>query len=188
MYLPPHFVVIDCETTGLDPNEHSLISVAAVTADGSTFYRECRPDAGATLCPEALAVNGYDPARWDHSLSSADAVEQLLDWLAERHQGRWIVGGKNPQFDYDFLRATLRWHGRKRELKDTLCRYLVDLNDLVYGTAIARGVDLAEVGRVGCYEALGLPQEVGLHHALGGAQCAMDCFRALDWAGATVPA
>ena len=67
MFIPNNLFVIDCETTGLDRLRCSLLSIAAVLEDGSTFYRECRPEPGCQVDREALAVNGYSPESWDHT-------------------------------------------------------------------------------------------------------------------------
>ena len=180
MFIPNNFVVIDCETTGLDRLRCSLLSIGAVLGDGSTFYRECRPEPSCQVDREALAVNGYDPESWDHTRSAGEIVEELLAWLSARHAGRWIVGGKNPTFDYDFLEATLERHGSAVRLRDVISRCVIDLNTLVYTHAIAEGHDLADCDRKALYGELGLPVEEGVHHALNGARLAMEAFRALE--------
>lgn len=81
--LPKNFVVIDCETSGLSPERHALLSIGAVTASGREFYRECLFDESKEIDARAMEVNGLDL-----SCSSTDdvfpeyAVQELCDWLA----------------------------------------------------------------------------------------------------------
>jgi len=54
-------IVIDCEFSGLDFREHSLLSIGAIDFDNptNTFYGECRLGGGATFDPVALQINGF---------------------------------------------------------------------------------------------------------------------------------
>jgi hypothetical protein len=54
-------LVVDCEMTGLEPDQHSIVSVGAVDLDHPErqLYEECRAWDGAKIEDEALAVNGF---------------------------------------------------------------------------------------------------------------------------------
>ena len=53
-------LVIDTETGGIDPNQHALLSVAAVdTVDGEAFTAMIRPSPEWICDPQALAKNGF---------------------------------------------------------------------------------------------------------------------------------
>lgn len=97
---------VDVETTGLDPARHELLEVAAVRV--SADLRECRgglwcqvrPTHIETAEPEALAICGYDPAKWAH----ADELGHTLERLARLMQGATLAGHK-VDFDESFVRA-----------------------------------------------------------------------------------
>ena len=54
-------IVLDVETSGTDPNKHSILSLGALDLSNPSnqFYGECRAFEGAHLEEEAFAVNGF---------------------------------------------------------------------------------------------------------------------------------
>lgn len=181
MTLPKNFVVLDCETSGLDPARHALLSVGAVTASGREFYRECLFDETREVDPAAMAVNGINLA-----LTSADdvwpeqAVLELLAFLREEHDGKWLHGGKNPKFDRDFLHLAAG-PALQEQLGTTLSRRTIDVHSWAYLWAFGHGIDCTapEFCTDVIYAHLGFAPEEKPHQALRGAQHAMAIFRAL---------
>ncbi|HEX2549024.1 MAG TPA: exonuclease domain-containing protein, partial [Gammaproteobacteria bacterium] len=112
-------VVVDVETSGLNPNSHALLEIAVVTLSLSRegkFYREntlafhVEPYFGAEFDPESLALTGIDPT---HPLRYAIPEKQVLHNLFA-HVGqaveraschRAILVGHNAWFDLAFLNA-----------------------------------------------------------------------------------
>lgn len=96
---------IDVETTGLDPDVHELIEVAAIRVDWTTLQlvavpvtAKIRPKRLDLADPGALEVNGYSDEAW------ADAVElgEALGRIAPVIEGA-MIAGHNPFFDWSFL-------------------------------------------------------------------------------------
>jgi len=182
MPLPLNFVVIDCETSGLSPERHALLSIGAVTASGREFYRECLFDESKEIDQAAMAVNGLDL-----NLSSSDdvfpeyAVQELCDWLAQEHPCRWIFGGKNPMFDWGFLMAAAEPAGLRDALCARLSRRAIDLHSLAYWWALSQGMDLAATGfsTDDIYRRIGFEPEARPHNAMYGARLEMEIFRVL---------
>ena len=62
------YIVIDTETTGLDPKRHELLSLGAIVMiDGIVTERievKIKPRNIDQADQEALRVNGYTPYRW----------------------------------------------------------------------------------------------------------------------------
>ena len=55
-------IVVDIETTGTNPQKHSIVSIGAINLEASAerFYIECRIWVGAHIDPAALVVNVFD--------------------------------------------------------------------------------------------------------------------------------
>lgn len=99
-----HFVVVDCETTGLDPAANKITEIAAITADLSGNIRSTYsallawdidiPDKITQLTgitSELLRQKGQSPRK-------------VLSRLAEITAGKDVVA-YNSDFDFGFLRA-----------------------------------------------------------------------------------
>lgn len=99
---------VDCETTGLDPQVHEIVSLSFVlTADDNkevlgagTFY--IHPQRIDTASQEALAVNGYSFDRW--RLEGTSTRAEMVTRMAEMSKGAILVG-HNVKFDEAFMRA-----------------------------------------------------------------------------------
>ena len=54
-------IIVDVESSGVDPVKHSLLSIGAIDFlnPKNQFYGECRVWDGAHIMDEALAVNGF---------------------------------------------------------------------------------------------------------------------------------
>ena len=98
------YAVIDTETTGLDPDTHSVLSLAVVpVAAGSVRYdrgRQVLVDPGVPIPAASTAVHGI----CDDDVAGAPALAAALAELAPMLAGA-IVVGHNLEFDLAFLRA-----------------------------------------------------------------------------------
>ncbi len=119
-YLP---IVIDVETSGVDPLLHALIEIAAIPVHcnednllvpaESHFSTHVTPFEGAQFDPKAMAINRIDI---DHPFRLAIAEEimiQKLDLfvrqaLSTYHCRRAVLVGHNAHFDLSFLNASRR--------------------------------------------------------------------------------
>lgn len=187
--MPANFVVVDCETSGLSSERHALLSIGAVTASGREFYRECLFDERRELDAAAMAVNGINLGLVNADDEFPDeAVLHLCEWLimepiddAADLGRRWIMGGKNPQFDYGFLLAAAETAERQELLREKLSRRCVDLHSLAYDWAIRHGIDFTarDFSTEAIYGLLGFQPEPKPHNALAGARLEMEIFRRL---------
>lgn len=115
---------MDCETTGLDPNEHAVIEVAMIIEDGGREVGEkvwrMRPFATDKINKDALEKNGLDRA---DVLAYPDPVGQ---WQSiEKWLGRFVKkfdkndklspAGHHVGFDVNFLKAL--WRKADKEKK-----------------------------------------------------------------------
>lgn len=113
---PLDLVFLDVETTGLDPQKHEILEVAAirVTADLSrildTFCTKVRPTRLHDADPAALTVNGYSDAEWADAIELDEALTVLWPILKGA-----VPAGHNIGFDLRFLEAAAHATGRATE-------------------------------------------------------------------------
>lgn len=179
-----NFAVIDLESTGLPDKRTPVESIAvlevgAVDAAGRRFYRRVAMERGRIVQQGALECNGIDPL----DLGVGDSIEvslcDLFTWLHAGHAGRWILGGKNPQYDYSLLKANWPEGSVGVPLHEVMSRRCVDLHSLVYGMALRSGWDMTgdDFSTDDLYRSLGLEPEPKPHNALRGAIHEMEGFR-----------
>ena len=124
-------LVIDVETTGLDPQKHACIEIGAVLLDESLnpideFSSLLAPWEGAEIVKESMAVNKIS----QKELSAAKGFESVLQ---EFHQQfgtgmplPWLAGW-NVWFDIAFLQN----HYRKAQLKWPFSFKSLDIQSLI---------------------------------------------------------
>jgi hypothetical protein len=147
---------------------------------GPALYRRCSIKRGCRVDWPALECNGIDALDLGDGSPATGMMFQLLDWLREDgYLGRWIMGGKNPQFDYEFLRAYWPDADRIEPLSDVISRRCVDLHSLAYGMALRSGWDMSadDFSTDDLYRSLGMEPEPKPHNALRGAIHEMEGFR-----------
>ncbi|MBV8495059.1 MAG: DNA polymerase III subunit epsilon [Alphaproteobacteria bacterium] len=104
-------IVIDTETTGLDPNDgHRIVEIACVelmhhVPTGRKFHRYVKPD--REMPADALAVHGITA----EFLAGQPPFEAIADELADFIAGDRLVI-HNAEFDLAFLNAELARLGR----------------------------------------------------------------------------
>lgn len=120
-------VVIDVETSGLNPATDALLEIAAVTLkiDESgklqryhTYAHHVEPFIGARLEKEALAITGIDPFHpFRFALPEGQALQRIFaavdEQLEESGCYRAVLVGHNAWFDLSFLLAAAKRSGLK---------------------------------------------------------------------------
>lgn len=170
-------VVIDVETTGLDPTHHEILEIGAVREDGATFEQMVQIRHPERIQFEAAKINQchlwhpdcFEEIPVNSVLPYADrAIDMLLDWLDSYDPtSRWTVIGRNPRFDLGFLFA----HGpENHRAQRRLYKYGLDLHDLVNWSLCFQGHDPLRLSKDEKYSVLGYAREPIPHRALQGAQ------------------
>jgi hypothetical protein len=121
--IPYGIVIVDTETTGLDPATALVVEVAWAHGDGpiEAFVPDHPRLDLVDVSPEALAINGYH-ARGLATASRATAkqIRALIDAFAGTDGPRHLAGA-NPRFDMAMLPSVLRcepWHYRPVSIPD----------------------------------------------------------------------
>ncbi len=158
-------IVVDVQTSGLNPRKHSILSIGAVEFEhsGNTFYIECQVDPDAAVEAKALEVNGFteeqivDPSK----PTLKEALEKWLDWaiaIPER-----TLAGHNTAFDYAMLEAACR----KYDLGWPFGSRTVDLHSLAYADYYRRQLEMPKHGGASGITAPMVFEYVGLEPGTG---------------------
>jgi DNA polymerase-3 subunit epsilon len=105
-------IVLDTETTGLDPDQgHRLVEIAGVELidhlpTGQSFHRYLNPE--RDMPEEAFRVHGLSAEFLRDYPLFGEVVEELVEFLGD---SRLVI--HNAVFDLRFLNAELTTHGRE---------------------------------------------------------------------------
>lgn len=142
-------VSLDLETTGLDPRQDELLSIAAVPIRAGVVYVSerftCLVEPGRPFDIESIRHHHLRPTDVADGLAPAEAVAALLRWLGNRpllgyHIGFdcamlnrhtiGITGFPLPNTRHDLLRAYAMQLRRSRPTGDLDLRFATVLSDL----------------------------------------------------------
>lgn len=164
-----HLVVVDIESTGLDPNCHVPIEVAAINVDTDEvihFVPWLDPMKLSQADHDALRINRYfERGAYKNMLdpsATSQQYQRLWDMLAHN-----TFAGANPRFDATMLEAatgwTPSWHYR-----------LADVSAYVAGALRLYPANLK--GLHDCCASLSVVNDEA-HSALADAKATAECFR-----------
>lgn len=177
-----HLIVVDVESTGLDPKVHVPIEIAAINFDTDevlSFVPYLHPDKLRVADLDALRINRYCERGVYQSALDPKGTVEMYGALWEFLRGNSLAGA-NPRFDAAMLLAGYNaamnpslpaapasaeepWHHR-----------LPDVSSYVAGSL---GIYPAELpGLHECCQRLGVVNDEE-HSALGDAKAAVACFR-----------
>lgn len=168
-------IVLDIETTGLDPELNGLLSIGAIDYlhPNETFYGECRIREGERIEPEAISVNGFNPEeiKDKSKLSTRDLIIEFDEWLKSRSIK--MIGGLHVSaFDVPFLNKKALQCGVRMRLH----RRTIDLHSIAYAKMqeLGKVVPMTDGWSVMdtdvIYPFVGLPKEPKPKNALSGAK------------------
>jgi len=176
-------IVLDAEFTGLDPQEHSLISIGAVEFENpeNQFYVKCRPWEGADYMDEAMEVNGFT---WEEvnafPKTLEEALEEFKKWSSAVGE-HTLAGVSVGHLDLMFLESSFE----RYKLNFSLTHRTIDIHSLTYMHMVKSGVvPPVEKGRTAInskaiMEYVGIPEEPKPHNALVGAKVSAEAMSRL---------
>lgn len=172
---PGDLVIVDVETSGLDPRRHEILEYGALRLDPvslsvrSSFELKAWPQFPERVDPRAAEVNGYTKAAWQDSVSQKSAARQFAAFA----EGSRVLGW-NVTFDWNFLDATFDRYG----LKPVLDYHRFDIMSLYW---FSRGGVQQGLSLKSACTALGIDPEPDVHSALEGASRAYAVLLKLAW-------
>ena len=130
-------IVVDVETTGVDPQKHSLTSIGAIDFENpeNRFYAECKIFERAHVDPKALELTGMTEAQITDPIKKTDReiLEAFIEWTKTTPED--TIAGQNPSFDRDFLMATAyRYH-----INWPFAFRTIDLHSVAYSHLMQKG-------------------------------------------------
>lgn len=173
---------IDTETGGLDPSEHSLLSLAMVTWEGMEIIdsKELLINDGIlNVTSEALSVNGIDIEKHRQSaISPSRAIEEIFLFLGKHFPGGEMItlAGHNVHFDAEFLRNFLSKNNKK--FSDYFSHRIIDTSSILHYLYLAGHIKSRAVSSDEAFELFGIKVE-GRHTALGDAIATAELFTVL---------
>jgi len=171
-------LVVDCEMTGLEPEQHSIVSIGAVDLahPERQLYEECRAWSGAKIEDEALAVNGFtrEQALDQSKQTEGEAVKKFIEFAAGMDD--ITIAGQNVFTDLYFLKAAAVRAGHTAW---PFAHRIIDIHTLCYEHMLKRGVTPpfnvekrhTALNLDAVLNYCGIPDEPEPHNALTGAKC-----------------
>lgn len=165
-------IILDIESSGLNPVIHGMLSLGAVDFDsGQEFYGECFLREGKLADPRALEVNGFteEQIRDENKMSDLELYLAFIMWVKVNNYVPLLAGQQVGSFDIKFL----------QEIHESYFKYdqwifghrSVDLHSISFAK-YKKSLSLDEI-LIHC----GLQAESKPHNALNGAKLERDCFK-----------
>jgi DNA polymerase III epsilon subunit-like protein len=175
-------IVVDVETTGINPKKNSIVSIGAINFDSpkNQFYTECKIFEGAEISEISLKVNGFLKSDIDSDNDTKkplrESINEFSSWVHEQKTEK-IIAGQNPAFDRDFLMHSFE----KYQMNFPFTFRTIDLNSLCALYVLKNKIDVKidKLNTNTIYEILGMPSEPNPHNALTGALMEAEAFSRL---------
>lgn len=169
-------IVLDVESTGLDPKTGSIVSLGALDLSDPTnqFYEECSVWDGAHIDDDALAINGFSREEITDSSKKgeADLIASFIAWATDRPVERTLAA-QNVSFDLEFVQAACSRAG----VECPFAKRTLDTHSLVWMHMVQKEVvppiknHHSAINLDFALAYCGLPPEPKPHNALTGALC-----------------
>lgn len=167
-------IVLDVETSGVDPERHSILSLGALDLDEPTnqFYDECRVWEGGLISKEALKINGFtqEQATDTNTKTESELIEAFIAWAMDRPKDRTLAA-QNVAFDKAFVEIACRRAG----VEFPFAHRTIDIHTLTWAHMRFTGAEVptenhhSAINLTTALAYCGLPEEVKPHNALTGA-------------------
>jgi DNA polymerase III epsilon subunit-like protein len=131
------YLILDTETTGLNPFKCGLIQVGAIVLDAQlnkleSFVVDVQPTLKVEISYEALQINGFTVDRIQKGISYQDFSLDFLSLLQKHfYSNKAILVGQFLPFDYSFLWQVYSQTNLTEELSKYIGNDFIDTKALV---------------------------------------------------------
>lgn len=160
-------IILDIETTGLDENINSVLSIGAVSLETKEeFYIELKAKENDIISQQALDINGFTLEQcYASNITQEEGYMMFVDFCKKQNDF-FIAGQQVGSFDLKFLKAI----NDKNNHKWLFGHRSLDLHSVAYAK-FKKSLSLDNI-----LLELGFSSEPKPHNALTGAKLEADCF------------
>lgn len=192
-------VVIDIETTGLDPLKHSILEIGALDFNNPSnqFFQKCKILSHEDVDVNALKINGYGEKQlFDTDKQTLkNLLLKFIEWINPIENK--TLAGQNVDFDILFLKESLN----RCNIDYELGWRKIDLHTLVYCDSLKKGINpiakngFSNLSGDDIMRYVGLPTEPKPHSGINGALYEAEAFSRIiygrllfnEFSGYTIP-
>ena len=180
--MPDRLLFIDTETGGLDPDKHSLLSLAMVIWEDMEIIDSQEiliNDGILSVTKEALSINKIDIEKHKQSaISSSQAIEKMFLFISKHfpRQGKITLAGHNVHFDAYFLRSFLS--ANNKNFSEFFSHRIIDTSSILYYLYLAGHIKHKAISSDEAFDLFDIKVE-GRHTALGDAIATAKLFTRL---------
>jgi DNA polymerase III subunit epsilon len=173
---------IDTETGGLDPNKHSLLSLAMVIWEDMEIIdsQEILVNDGIlSATKKALSINKIDIEKHKQSaISSSEAIKKILLFIGNHfpRQTKITLAGHNVHFDVNFLRSF--FSANNENFSKYFSHRIIDTSSILYYLYLAGHIKHRAISSDEAFDLFDIKVE-GRHTALGDAIATAKLFTKL---------
>ena len=184
-------IIVDLELTGLDPEKHAIIDIAAIEFENprNRFDCQCNLRDGAEIDDVSLGFNEY--TKESISLSNISLEEAMISFLKWNSTiSNRTISGMSNDTDILFLKKSfslynLPWDFGHRK---------IDIHSISYAIAIKNGFEIStneyntsNFNSDAIMEFVGIPKEKKPHIALNGVLCETEALSRLIYGKNLLP-
>ena len=119
------FICLDCETTGLNPEEDEILSISIVNQNGEVLFDELFKPENHTSWDKAQVIHGIAPADVENKSFLKNKLNDIMKILSQYQ----LIIGYNLEFDLKFLARAYGFFwikdliGDKCDVKDVMLMF-----------------------------------------------------------------
>ena len=180
--MPDRLLFIDTETGGLDPDKHSLLSLAMVIWEDMEIMDSQEiliNDGILSVTGEALSINRIDLEKHKQSaVSSSQAMDKILLFIGKHfpQQEKITLAGHNVHFDADFLK--IFFSANNKDFSGYFSHRIIDTSSILHYLYLAGRIKHRAISSDEAFDLFDIKVE-GRHTAMGDAIATAQLFTIL---------
>jgi DNA polymerase III subunit epsilon len=180
--MPDRLLFIDTETGGLDPDKHSLLSIALVVWEDKEIIDSLEiliNDGELSVTAEALSVNKIDLEKHKQSaVPSSLAMDEILSFIGKHfpQQHKITLAGHNVHFDTAFLKRF--FSANNKDFRAFFSHRIIDTSSILHYLYLSGRIKQKAISSDEAFELFDIHVE-GRHTAIGDALATARLFTRL---------